>query len=117
MPEQVKLLHDYITKVRPLLLELTDKETHLLFTSYGSSERFSNMQSVMLRNIKRYMPQVKSTEQIRMSVIAEWVKKTNLREAQYLAGHRYVSSTELYQQTNMEDLKKDVKAFHPFKTK
>lgn len=117
MPEQVKYLQEYITKVRPLLLELTDKETHLLFTSWGSSERFSNMQSVMLRNIKRYMPQVKSTEQIRMSVIAEWVKKTNLREAQYLAGHRYVSSTELYQQTNMEDLKKDVQAFHPFKTK
>lgn len=113
MPEQVKFLQDYIIKVRPLLLGLTDKETHLLFTSYGSSERFSNMQSVMLRNIKRYMPQVKSTEQIRMSVIAEWVKKTNLREAQYLAGHRYVSSTELYQQTNMEDLKKDVQAFHP----
>lgn len=117
MLEQVKYLQEYITKVRPLLLELTDKETHLLFTSWGSSERFSNMQSVMLRNIKRYMPQVKSTEQIRMSVIAEWVKKTNLREAQYLAGHRYVSSTELYQQTNMEDLKKDVQAFHPFKTK
>ncbi len=117
MPEQVKFLQDYIIKVRPLLLGLTDKETHLLFTSYGSSERFSNMQSVMLRNIKRYMPQVKSTEQIRMSVIAEWVKKTNLREAQYLAGHRYVSSTELYQQTNMEDLKKDVQAFHPFKAK
>ncbi len=114
---QVNLLQEYITKVRPLLLELTDKETHLLFTSWGSSERFSNMQAVLLRNIKRYMPQVKSINQIRISVIAAWVKKYNLREAQYLAGHRYVSSTELYQQTNMEDLKKDIKAFHPFKTK
>jgi site-specific recombinase XerD len=117
LPEQVTLLEDYITKVRPLLLELTDKETHLLFTSWGSSERFSNMQSVILRNIKRYMPQVKTINQIRISVIAEWVKKQNLREAQYLAGHRYVSSTELYQQTNMDDLKKDVQAYHPFKKK
>ena len=116
IPEQVSLLTEYITKIRPLLLELTDKETHALFTSIGTSERFSNMQAVMLRNIKRYMPQVQSINQIRISVIAEWVKKHNLREAQYLAGHRYVSSTELYQQTNMEDLKKDVQAFHPFKT-
>lgn len=117
LPEQVTLLTEYITKTRHLILELTDKQTHSLFTSYGRSERFSNMQSVMLRNIKRYMPHIKSINQIRISVIAEWVKKTNLREAQYLAGHRYVSSTELYQQTNMEDLKKDVQAFHPFKVK
>lgn len=117
IPEQVELLAEYTTKVRHLILELTDKETNSLFTSYGSSERFSNMQAVMLRNIKRYMPQVKSINQIRISVIAEWVKKYNLREAQYQAGHRYVSSTELYQQTNMEDLKQSVKAYHPFKTK
>lgn len=117
LPEQVILMEEYVTKVRGLLLELTAKETHLLFTSWGSSERFSNMQAVILRNIKRYMPQVKSINQIRISVIAEWVKKHNLREAQYMAGHRYVGSTELYQQTNMEDLKKDVKAYHPFKNK
>ncbi|MCA6437450.1 MAG: site-specific integrase [Bacteroidetes bacterium] len=115
LPEQVEGFTEYITKVRHLLLELTDKETHLLFTSWGASSRFSNMQAVLLRNIKRYMPQIKSLEQIRMSVIAEWVKKYNLREAQYLSGHRYVSSTEVYQQTNVDDLKKSVLAYHPFK--
>ncbi len=114
-PEQVELFTDYLIKVRHLFLELTDKETHLLFTSWGKSERFSNMQAVLLRNIKRYMPQVKSIEQIRMSVIAEWVRAHNLREAQYLSGHRYVSSTEVYQETNVDDLKKNIQSYHPFK--
>lgn len=113
-PEQVERFTDYLEKVRHLILELTNKETHLLFTSWGASERFSNMQAVLMRNIKRYMPQVTSTEQIRKSVVAEWVKKHNLREAQYLAGHRYVSSTEVYQQTNVDDLKKSIQTYHPF---
>jgi site-specific recombinase XerD len=112
--EQVERFTEYITKVRHLLLELTEKETHLLFTSWGQGIRFSNMQGVLLRNVKRYMPQVKSTEQIRKSVVAEWVKKYNLREAQYRAGHRYVSSTEVYQQTNVDNLKKSIQAYHPF---
>jgi integrase/recombinase XerD len=114
LPEQVEGFREYLTKVRHLLLELTGKETHLLFTSWGASERFSNMQAGILRNINRYMPQIKSIEQIRMSVIAIWVKKYNLREAQYLSGHRYVSSTEAYQQTNVDDLKKSIQAYHPF---
>lgn len=107
-------LQHYITRTRLLILELTEKETNALFTSIGTSERFSNMQAKMLKNIQKYMPQVKSLQQIRNSVISEWVKKHNLREAQYKAGHRYVSSTEMYQQSNMDDLKKDVQAFHPF---
>lgn len=112
--EQVERFIDYLQKTRHLILELTGKETHLLFSSWGSSNRFSNMQAVMLRNIKRYMPQVISADQIRKSVVAEWVKKYNLREAQYLAGHRYVSSTEIYQETNVDDLKKSVYSHHPF---
>jgi integrase/recombinase XerD len=115
LPQQVEHLTEYIQKVRPLLLELTDKKTHCLFTSWGGSERFSNMHAVLLKIIKRYMPQVKTFAQIRASVIAEWVKKYNLREAQYLSGHRYVSSTEVYQETNVDDLKKNIQTFHPFR--
>jgi len=112
---QVLDMQEYIKRTRPLILELTEKQTNALFTSIGTSERFSNMQAKMLQNIHKYMPQVKSLQQIRNSVISEWVKKYNLREAQYMAGHKYVSSTEMYQQSNMDDLKKDVQAFHPFK--
>lgn len=32
-------------------------------------------------------------------------KEKDLRTVQYMAGHKYVSSTERYQTTNLEDLK------------
>ncbi|PKP47998.1 MAG: integrase, partial [Bacteroidetes bacterium HGW-Bacteroidetes-12] len=32
----------------------------------------------------------------------------------YMAGHRYVSSTEAYLVNQTEDLQKDIDQFHPF---
>ncbi|HTE29663.1 MAG TPA: hypothetical protein VK666_04765 [Chryseolinea sp.] len=37
----------------------------------------------------------------------------NLRKVQYLAGHRYISSTEAYQQSEMEGRAEEVNKFHP----
>jgi integrase/recombinase XerD len=46
-------------------------------------------------------------------VIVKWLKLYNLRKVQYLAGHRYISSTESYQQSEMEGLTEEVNKFHP----
>jgi len=51
--------------------------------------------------------------QIRASVIAGWVKTHDLRQAQYLAGHKYVSSTERYLKADPDKLKKAVLSTHP----
>jgi integrase/recombinase XerD len=48
-----------------------------------------------------------------MSVITNWLKKHSLRETQYLAGHKYVSSTARYQTTNLDDLQQALKDHHP----
>ena len=114
---QVLDLQEYIKKIRPLILVVAEKESDKLFISIGSSDRFSNVLAKLLKSIQVYMPQVNSVKQIRSSVVANWVQQYNLREAQYRAGHRYVSSTERYQQSNADDLKKDVQSFHPFKRK
>ena len=50
---------------------------------------------------------------IRNSVICNWLKQFNLREVQYKSGHKYVSSTEKYQQVNVQDLQEAVMRFHP----
>ena len=39
------------------------------------------------------------------SVIVKWLKQHNLQQVQYLAVHRYISSTESYQQNDIETLK------------
>lgn len=112
---QVFDLQEYISKTRKLLLEIAERETDKLFISTGAGTRFSNIQTTMLKNLKKYMPQLKAINQIRSSVMANWVQQYNLREAQYRAGHRYVSSTERYQQSNADELKKDVQCFHPLR--
>ena len=56
-----------------------------------------------------------SAKQIRSSVITEWLRKNNLRQVQYMAGHKYVSSTERYQCNNLDDLQNELQQHHPMK--
>jgi len=56
---------------------------------------------------------LKDIRQIRTSIITNWLKIYNLRKVQYMAGHRYVSSTELYQLNNIEELQDDIMKYHP----
>ena len=53
-------------------------------------------------------------KQIRTSVIIHWLKQYNLRKTQYLAGHKYISSTERYVQDDLESLHETINTFHPF---
>jgi len=66
-----------------------------------------------MKQLRLQNKQVKSVKQIRASVITNWLKNYNLREAQYFAGHRYVSSTENYLINNLEDLQEDINKYHP----
>ncbi len=99
-----------ITSLQPLkpqAVQLDEKEAAFTI-AYGKA-------GDLMQTIRKYAPQVKSVKQLRASVITHWLGKNNMREVQYMAGHKYVSSTELYQQTKLEDLQKDVNSFHPLK--
>ena len=54
-----------------------------------------------------------SVSQIRASVITHWLKNHNLRQVQYLAGHRYVSSTEAFLANDLDDLQEEITKYHP----
>jgi hypothetical protein len=43
------------------------------------------------------------------------LKANNLRQVQYMAGHKYVSSTQRYQVSNLDDLKNELWQHHPMK--
>jgi len=67
-----------------------------------------------LRNeIRKYNSKFINFKQVRTSVITHWLKQYNLRQTQYMAGHRYVSSTEAYLVNQTEDLQADIDKFHP----
>jgi integrase/recombinase XerD len=50
-------------------------------------------------------------------MITHWLKHYNLRQVQYMAGHKYVSSTERYQQNNLDKLQGQVEKYHPLESK
>lgn len=56
------------------------------------------------------------TQDIRPNVIMNWLKTNNIRQVQYLAGHRYISSTERYKQADIRDLQSALELFHPMQS-
>ena len=55
-----------------------------------------------------------SPRRLRQSVLRNLLKEgKDLRLVQEFAGHKYVSSTERYKQTGVEELKCQVLKFHP----
>jgi integrase/recombinase XerD len=66
-----------------------------------------------MQKLRKIDPNVKNAKQLRASVIMKWLKQYNLREVQYMAGHRYVSTTESYRQNEMEGLKEEIMQYHP----
>ncbi|MEM0941016.1 MAG: tyrosine-type recombinase/integrase [Bacteroidota bacterium] len=57
--------------------------------------------SSLMYHLRKQYPTI-SVNQIRASVITKWLKQYNLRKTQYLAGHKYISSTEAYQKNDLE---------------
>lgn len=53
--------------------------------------------------------------QIRTSKIVHWLKLYGLRKAQYLAGHKNITSTEKYLANNVETLQNELDNFHPLR--
>ena len=55
----------------------------------------------------------KKLGQLRRSVLVLWVSRYNLREAQYLAGHRSIHTTQGYQVGLLAELQEQVERYHP----
>lgn len=120
-PHQVMDMYDYILQVRPQILQMEPKRksqkkttTDKLFIGEGGNcYDFSNFMTQLMIKVRRINPVVRNAKQVRASVIVKWLKMYNLRETQYLAGHRFISSTESYLHNEMEGLKEEVQQFHP----
>jgi integrase/recombinase XerD len=110
---QIYDLMDYVHTIRKQILEATQKESNKVFISVGTSLNFANIMQKLVKSIQEKNKKIKDIKHIRTSVITNWLKVHNLRKVQYMAGHRYVSSTETYQINNIEELQDDIKKYHP----
>ena len=106
-------LQQYESKTRGLILETTEKQSNKLFVSLGSSQRLHASIDKLIRKLRKKHEFFVNARQIRQSRLAIWIKQYDIRVVQYMAGHKYVSSTEKYQSSNLEDLKKELEKHHP----
>ena len=120
-------MQDYLQNIRLQMLENVsgfhggrkpDKIYHetikrqLFFSENGSGYIKSSLYH-LFREVKKQNPKITSSKIIRQSVITQWLKEKGIRQVQYMAGHRYVSSTQRYRDYNMEELSHALKSYHP----
>jgi site-specific recombinase XerD len=118
---QIGLIMHYLQNIRPQLLEYHTNETNKLILALpvgGSkttdSEKLNMIFVQLTKQLKTIDKQFLNFKQVRASVITFWLKTCGLRKTQYLAGHRYISSTESYLPNNLDNLIDDINKLHPF---
>jgi site-specific recombinase XerD len=85
----------------------------------GTSDRlfFGNIHNIinlLLEELKGINLQIKNGQHIRASVILYWLRQYNKRQVQYMAGHKYIHSTEAYEVQELETLTDQLEKHHPF---
>lgn len=128
---QILELYEYLNEIRPEILnEINNLKTTLqpgrkpdkiyqekikdrLFTSMNGSENIKPSLFFLFEAVRKINPDIRNVKQIRASVIIYWLKTYNLRQVQYMAGHKYVSSTERYKLNNLDSLQDKLEKFHP----
>jgi site-specific recombinase XerD len=117
---QIGALMNYLQNIRPQFFEHC-KQSDKLFIALPECGKTKATTDNAMRCYKTLTQQVKTLDksfvnfkQVRASVIAHWLKTQGLRKAQYLAGHRYISSTEKYLPNNLDGLIDDITKFNPF---
>jgi len=110
---QVLEFYDYVSNTRKDILAKSGQQTDKFFVSIEGGNSLDSCMHRLMFWVRRKNKLVVNAKQLRASVIVKWLRMYNLRKVQYLAGHRYISSTEAYQQSEMEGLTEEVNKFHP----
>ena len=108
---QVIELLEYVKEIREEIKAHKKVGGERLFIP--NNARLGNTVQRIIDKLKQTNNKVINGNQIRASVITNWLKQYNLRQVQVLAGHRYISSTERYLQDDLESLHEIVNNFHP----
>ena len=113
-PNQIMMFYNYITGYRKRARKCPERKTgHFIVSSQGNKLTDYAIRYV-LKN--RSTPAGNFTAiKIRQSVIAHLLKRNDVRVVQVFAGHRRSSATEAYQQSGIEELKKDIMKVHPLR--
>jgi site-specific recombinase XerD len=107
---QVLPMKTYLERTRGQMPGSTQQDPYLFLV-----KKSGEMVTRILRKVKRIDPEVMGSRQIRSSVIMGWLKKYNIRQVQYMAGHKSIRSTECYRMQDLTDLTRQLELFHPLR--
>ena len=118
-PKMLEVIGNFRSGRKPNKVNLEAIKEQLFFSENGSENIKSSLYHLFRK--LRACPEksgktdlkLTSTKIIRQSVIAHWLKEKGIREVQYMAGHRYVSSTQRYRDYNMDELSQALNEYHP----
>lgn len=109
---QVMMFYRYIHEVRPNLIKTGTSQ--LIINLRGNPETGEGINYLIETFKTKYPDRNLNAQIIRQSVISNLLKSgKGLREVQYFAGHKKISSTERYKQTGLEELKAAIMKYHP----
>lgn len=116
LPKQVLQLYQYINEARPKLLKSSDKKNSSLNTHhsplfYGG---LHDQCGAIIKQLRGINQKVNTAAQLRTSIIIHWIKVHGKRQAQYMAGHKHILSTERFEVQELESLTDALLKHHPF---
>lgn len=118
---QTGVLMQYVQNTRLELLQHYTEETNRLFllsskckSTRKADEKHGNSFNHLKTQLQSINADITNLRQLRASVITGWIQTVGLRKAQYMAGHRYTSSTENYLPNDIEQLSDDIEKYNPF---
>lgn len=109
--KQILLLNEYLNIHRNVLLGKR-KYNQLIIVSESKFAQ-QNLLQRLSEKLKKSVYGFEALHQFRSSVIHNWVKEYDLRKAQYLSGHRYISTTEKFIVKDINGLKKAIDSYFP----
>lgn len=104
-PAQILPIHEYLQGTRPQLKPAGEE----LFPG-----NLHNTIYLLVQELQGINPVLTNALHIRGSVIINWLKQYNKRQVQYMAGHKYISSTEAYAVQDLDTLQDELSKHHPF---
>ena len=104
-PVQMLPVHEYVEMVRPQLKPKGEE----LFPG-----NLHNVMYALVQELQGINPAITNALHIRGSVIINWLKQHNKRQVQYMAGHKYITSTEAYAVQDLDTLQDELSKHHPF---
>jgi integrase/recombinase XerD len=107
----LKLQANQILPIKNYIESLPPERSRSLFPA----KKHSDMICKIVEQAKKNHPEIIDSRQIRTSVIMNWLKQYNIRQVQYMAGHKSIRSTEAYRNQDLTDLTRQLELFHPLR--